>query len=171
MKNPPEYKPFRVAVAVIYIVVTGFICGCLFYSGYRGAQKRMGEPPELAPREAVDPSAMRRCMAELDDLYAELYGKLEATLSSSPARRSSVEWDEWSPDWRTRLLQAGAPCRLSVGDVPGTAEMKVAYDRLFALHRHYTTLAVQFSKEIGPHSDKLHQAMEKARRSVPAAAP
>jgi hypothetical protein len=62
----------------------------------------------------------------------------------------------------------GARCRLDQGDVPDARPLKVAYDRLRALHRHYTTMAVQFSKEIGPHADKLERAMVRARQAIAA---
>jgi len=104
-------------------------------------------------------------------LSTELNDRLDSTLASWPARRSSVEWDDWSPAWRERLLYLGSRCRLEQADVPGTRELADAWRRLSQLHRHYTTLAVQFSKEIGPWADGLHQAMETVRKTVPPPAP
>lgn len=127
----------------------------------------MGTAPEPSKKGTVDVSAMSWCMRELDSLSTELNKTLDATLASWPARRSSVEWEDWSPNWRGRLLNVGARCRLSKGDVSGTAELQLAYQRLSELHRHYTTLAVQFSKEIGPHADALNEAMRRARNSIP----
>ena len=87
-------------------------------------------------------------------------------MGSWPAKRSSVEWEAWSPLWRARLLEVGARCRLVEGDAPGALHLKAVYRGLSELHRHYTTLAVQFSKEIGPHADRLRQSMDLARESL-----
>lgn len=131
----------------------------------------MGRPPPSAPRAEVNAAALQWCMRELDALSTELNRRLDATLASWPARRSSVEWEDWSTEWRERLLGVGARCRLEEGDVPAAAHLREAWRRLGELHRNYTTLAVQFSKETGPYADRLHQAMEKARKSTPPPAP
>lgn len=168
MKNPPEYKPFRTGVIAFYIAFTVFASVCFGLSTGIGAYQRMGRlPPSPAPG-AVDGAALRGCMKELDQLSTELNGRLDATLASWPAKRSSVEWEDWSPAWHQRFLDVGARCRLAEGDVPAAAGLREAWRKLGSLHRHYTTLAVQFSKEIGPNADALHDAMEKARRSMPA---
>jgi hypothetical protein len=171
VKNPPEYRTFRQIVAAIYIAITGVLCVCCIVSTFVGAHARMAVAPAPAPLSQVDDAARLFCMRELDVLSTELNDRLDATLASWPARRSSVEWEDWSPAWRERLLKVAARCRLDEGDAPGTADLRVAFLKLAQLHRHYTTLAVQFSKEIGPYADGLHQAMEKARRSSPVAPP
>jgi hypothetical protein len=169
-KNAQDRWPRR-SVLAAYILVAGFLCTCITVSVYRGARARMAESPPLAPIQSVDRVTLAWCMSQLDALFLEQNERLDATLASQPARRSSVEWEDWSPQWRERLLQVGARCRLSRGDAEGSRKLKAVYDRLLELHRHYTTLAVQFSKEIGPYSDTLHQALEKARESVSHPAP
>jgi hypothetical protein len=168
LKNPPEYKRFRTAVVAVYIVFTALASVGAAVGAGVGAYQRMGKAPPSVSKEQVDGSALHGCMRDLDLLSTELNGRLDATLASWPARRSSVEWEDWSPAWHQRFLDVGAHCRLAEGDVPSTAALREAWDRLGSLHRHYTTLAVQFSKEIGPNADALHDAMEKARKSVPA---
>jgi len=167
VKNPPEYKRYRLGVAVAYFAVTGFAGACLLVSSFQGARARMGIVPEMPPAASVGQAQLVSCFEQLEGLRAELKMQMDATLASSPARLSSSGWDDWSPGWRQRLLNAGAQCRLSVGDVPGSAELKQVYEGLSELHRHYTTLAVQFSKEIGPHSDRLSQAVDRARETLP----
>ena len=171
MKNPPEYKRFRTIVVAVYIAVTVSISILAAISGGLGAYARMGKAPESAPRAEVDANALAGCMSELDLLSTELNRRLDSTLASWPARRSSVEWEDWSPAWQQRLRDVGARCRLEEQDVPAAARLRVAWKRLAQLHRHYTTLAVQFSKEIGPNADALHDAMEQARKSVASPAP
>jgi len=171
VKSPPEYRSFRQVVAAVYIAFAGFFGVCATISSCVGAHARMAVPPAPAPLSEVDGAARTFCMRELDVLSTELNHRLDETLASWPARRSSVEWEDWSPAWRERLLKVGARCRLQQGDAPDTADLAAAWHSLEQLHRQYTTLAVQFSKEIGPFADGLHQAMEKARRSSPAAPP
>ncbi|MGC4114080.1 MAG: hypothetical protein QM765_05360 [Myxococcales bacterium] len=167
MKNPPEYKRFRTGVAAAYVAVAVVSSVCAAVSAGIGAYERMGRPPASVVREKVDAVALAGCMKDLDQLSTELNNRLDATLASWPARRSSVEWEDWSPAWHQRFLDVGAHCRLAEGDVPAAAALREAWSRLGALHRHYTTLAVQFSKEIGPNADALHDAMERARKSMP----
>lgn len=166
MKNPPEYRPFRLALWALYISAALFIVATLAVNGFFLARERMGVGGEPAAVEAVDAAALTACMGELQVLHAELNAQMNQTLGSQPARTGRLQWEDWSPGWRTRLLAVGARCRLETGDVPAAKAIKEAYDRLGLLHRHYTTLAVQFSKEIGPHSEKLFKAMESARKSI-----
>ncbi|MGI5863447.1 MAG: hypothetical protein ACOX6T_15525 [Myxococcales bacterium] len=166
VKNPPEYRPFRLALWALYISAALFIVGTLAVNCFFLSRERMGVGGEPAAVEAVDAAALAGCMSELQVLYAELSGQMNQTIGSQPARSSRLQWEDWSPGWRTRLRAVGARCRLETGDVPGAKAIKEAYDRLGLLHRHYTTLAVQFSKEIGPHADKLYKAMESAQKSI-----
>lgn len=166
MKNPPEYRPLRKALWALYITGAAFCCVCVLVAGLRGALARMGRAPEPAPREAVDAAAVAGCLGELQALHGELNERLNSTIGILPAKRSSAEWEDWSPQWRARRLAVGARCRLEEGDVAVAHPLKEAYERLGQLHRHYTTLAVQFSKETGPHSEALFQAMKKAREAV-----
>lgn len=167
MSNPVEYRPFRRVVTAIYIAVTAYASVCVLVSSCNGAYQRHGVAKAPAPIAEVDAQAVAFCVRELDVLSTELNERLDSTLASWPARRSSVEWDDWSPAWRERLLSLGAKCRLEKADVAGTRELAEAWRRLAQLHRHYTTLAVQFSKEIGPYADGVHQAMEAVRKTAP----
>ncbi len=164
--NPPEYRPFRRAAAALYIAAAVFVGLCILSSGFLGARQRMGVEPAPAPLASVDPPALRRCLIDLEGLFNELNDRMEAALQSSKAHLSSQEWEDWSPGWRQRVLDTGARCRLSPGDVPGSQPVAEAFRRLLELHRHYTTLAVQFSKEIGPFAEQTRQALEQARGAV-----
>lgn len=171
MKNPPEYKRFRLGVVIVYIAVAGYASVCALASTYSGSHRRMGVAPPPAPAAQVDAKALGACMRDLDELSTELNRRLDSTLASWPARRSSVEWEDWSPAWHQKMLDVASRCRLQERDVPAAVDLRDAWTKLWQLHRHYTTLAVQFSKEIGPYADGLHAAMEKARRSTPPAPP
>jgi hypothetical protein len=166
VKNPPEYRAFRFAAWSLYFVATAFACGCLLVSVYSGARERMGQASAVAPVEAVDVSALRGCMHDLDALHAELTEQLDFIRTTPRATQLAGSWEKWSPGWRQRLIATGARCRLTRGDVPGASALKAAYDRLGSLHGHYTTLVTQFAKEIGPISERLQAAMEAARKSV-----
>jgi hypothetical protein len=161
VSEPPKNRPLRVTLWTVYGVATVYFCACLFVGVYWGAHVRLGRPPEPAPLASVDDVARQGCERDLEALYRELNERLEATLLSRPARKSSAEWEEWSPSWRARLLAAGARCRLHEGDAPGTVELHRAFRQLSEVHRHYTTLAVQYAKEIGPFADELHQTMRR----------
>lgn len=161
MSEPPKNRPLRIALWSAYGVATAYFCGFLYLGVYEGAKERLGRSPAPAPLASVDNRALRECARDLEALYRELNERLEATLLSRPARRSSAEWEAWSPSWRSRLLAAGARCRLQQGDVPGSRELRRAFEQLSEVHRHYTTLAVQYAKEIGPFTDELSQTMRR----------
>lgn len=159
MSEPQKNRPLRIALWTAYGVATAYVCAFLCVGVYQGAKERLGRSPPPAALASVDDRARQECGRDLLALYRELNERLEATLLSRPARRSSAEWEKWSPSWRSRLLAAGARCRLQQGDAPGTSELRHAFDQLSEVHRHYTTLAVQYAKEIGPFTDELHQTM------------
>lgn len=161
MSEPPKNRPLRIALWTTYGVATAYLCVFLYLGVYRGARERLGRSPPPAALASVDERAREECGRDLVNLYRELNERLEATLLSRPARKSSAEWEAWSPTWRSRLLAAGARCRLQQGDAPGTRELSRAFDQLSEVHRHYTTLAVQYAKEIGPFTDELHQSMRR----------
>lgn len=164
--SPSAHSKLRLAAWGAFGLVATAICVCALISGYRGAHARMGQAPNPAPRGAVTPEVIGACDRDLEALWKELNARLDATLSSSPARRSGAEWSDWSPGWRTNLLTVGARCRLDAADVPGARPVARVYRGLLALHRHYTTLVYQFSNEIGPHSDRLRREIEAARASM-----
>ncbi len=161
MSDPPKNRLLRAVLWTLYGVATLFVCACLYVGVYLGSRERQGRAPQLAPLASVDAETRRQCARDLGSLYRELNERLEATLFSGPARKSSAEWEQWSPSWRARLVIAGARCRLQKGDAPGTDELRRAFTELSEVHRHYTTLAVQYAKEIGPFTDQLHESMRR----------
>jgi hypothetical protein len=161
VSDPPKNRPLRVVLWSLYGAATVYFCACLYIGVFFGAREQQGRPPPPAPLAGVDERARQQCARDLGELYRELNERLEATLLSRPARKSSAEWEEWSPSWRARLLASGARCRLEQGDAPGTAELRRSFRKLSEVHRHYTTLAVQYAKEIGPFTDELHQSMQR----------
>ena len=163
VEKPSRLRPIRLAVRSVYIALALFVATCISISAFSGARNRMGVEPEPAPLSSVDAAAQRTCLKDLEGLYGELTERLGATLESQQARRSSVEFEDWSPLWRQRMLEVGARCRLGLGDAPGSQVLKEAFEHMLELHRHYTTLAVQFSKEIGPFAEHTRLAMERAQ--------
>lgn len=166
MKSARTRNPIRLFLNLIYVALVAYVAIVLLIGAWKGARAHQGDRPAPAPRAEVDAVARAACLAELESLYAELRLRLEALFVSLPARQSSVAWEAWSPAWRARLLGVNARCRLDENDVPEAAPLRAAYLGLSRLHRHYTTLSVQFSQEIGPYSDQLNEAMERARASI-----
>ena len=166
MKTARKRSPVRLVLNLTYVALVAYVAVVLLAGAWKGARAHQGERPRPAPREQVDAAARQSCLADLESLYAELRLRLEALFVSLPARQSSVEWEAWSPAWRTRLLDVSARCRLDENDVPEAAPLTAAYEGLIRLHQHYTTLSVQFSKEIGPYSDQLNAAMDNAREAI-----
>lgn len=166
VKNPPEYKKFRAAGWAIYLLLACWVCGGLYVYVYLGARARQGVVPDMPAAGSVDAANLTACMDGLESLHGQLHTQIQTLIRTRPVEAGRVAWEEWSPGWRAKLLEVGARCRLEVGDVPGSRNLKVAFDRLKAVHRQYTTMVTQYSKEIGPHIDSLDLAMKQARESV-----
>lgn len=167
MDKHPVKNPVKAAFNGIYVAAIAFMAFVLIAGAVRGARAHQGERPQPAAASEVDRAAARACLADLEKLDAELRERMDAVFSATPARRSSeTEWETWSPQWRTRLMQVSARCRLDENDAPESMPLNGAYQGLIRAHRLYTTLTVQFAQGIGPTIDQLNVSMEQARQAL-----
>ncbi len=167
MEKHPAKNPVKAVFNGIYVAVIAFVAFVLIAGAVRGARAHQGERPEPAAPAEVDRAAARACLADLEKLDGELRERMDAVFSATPARRSSeTEWETWSPQWRARLLQVSARCRLDENDAPEAMPLRDAYQGLIRAHRLYTTLTVQFAQGIGPTIDQLNVSMDKARKAL-----
>ena len=167
MEKHPVKNPVKAVFNGIYVAVIAFTAFVLIAGAGRGARAHPGERPEPVKAADVDRAAARACLADLEKLDAELRERMDAVFSATPARRSSeTEWETWSPQWRTRLMQVSARCRLDEHDAPESLPLIDAYQGLIRAHRLYTTLTVQFAQGIGPTIDQLNVSMDKAKKAL-----
>lgn len=167
MKKLPLKNPVKNAFNGLYVAFIAFFAFVLISGAVKGARRHQGVRPDAAPVSSVDAAAVASCLSDMERLDAELRERMNAVFSATPARHSSeTEWETWSPQWRTRLMEVSARCRLDENDVPAAAPLHGAYEGLVRAHRLYTTLSVQFAQGIGPTADQLEAAMKAARQAV-----
>ncbi len=150
----------------MYLLLACWVCGGLYVYVYLGARARQGVVPDMPEAGTVDAANLSACMTGLEALNTQLHEQISKLVETRPVSAGRAGWEEWSPGWRAELLKIGAQCRLEAGDVPGSSKLKLAFEKLTSVHRQYTTLVTQYSKEIGPHLDSLDEAMGQARESV-----
>jgi len=152
----PRYRPFRVAVLGVYLVVVSLFCILITASVARSvwAMSPRREPVRtatLAPEACVE-----RASALLDEMEA----RRRALTGITPASLADTSWMSFRVEWLERLRQAESSCGV---DAPDRKEIGALFRQLEHLEDLYTTSAVQYCGEIGPALDRFHRMMAAAR--------
>lgn len=167
MKKIPLHNPVKTAFNGLYVAFLAYLAVVLISGAVKGARHHQGIRPPPAPIFSVDSNAVASCLDSMEQLAGELRARMDAVFSATPARHGSeTEWETWSPDWRTKLMEVSARCRLDENDAPAAAPLHAPYAALIQAHRLYTTLSVQFSQGIGPTADQLEAALKAARKTL-----
>jgi hypothetical protein len=151
----PRYRPFRVAVLAVYLVVVAVFCILITASVARSVQAMSPrrEPVHtatLAPEACVD-----RALGLLDEMEA----RRRALTGITPASRADTTWMSFRVEWLERLRQAESSCGV---DARERRELADLFRQLEHLEDLYTTSAVQYSGEIGPALDRFHRMVARA---------
>ena len=152
----PRYRPFRVAVIGVYLVVVSVFCLLVTASVARSvlAMSPRREPVRTA---TLAPEA---CAERASELLAEMESQRRALTGITPASRADRSWMSFRVEWLDRLRQAERSCGV---DAPDRKELAELFGQLEHLEDLYTTSAVQYSGEIGPALDRFHRMMARAR--------
>lgn len=168
MARDPRFRPFRIALWVVYLTVVALAVGLTV----RSVVKSLRGPPRpsvtLPTRAAV-----RVCLTELEGLNREQHEhawKLGSDLAEGgdPMRR----WQAWSREWEQRLDDLSSRCRLDADDrsYPGRPELAGARDAVLRVHRGYTLQVNRFAQEqMGlalDAADALHAAQAAVERAA-----
>lgn len=152
--RPPEYRPFRIALYVLYGVVVTLLCGLLL----RGVIADLYLRPLKAGIEPRPPA--RVCVEDLDRLYRQLAARLGGApaLPLGNAEAAQRELDAWERAWDDDVNAFGARCT-------GTsAAIDVALERIEDLRRHLARCGDE-----GRDGDaEVRLSLELARREVAA---
>ncbi len=154
----PRYRPFRVAVLGVYLVVVSVFALLITVSVVRSVRS-------MSPRrEPVRTATLDReaCAARASSLLDELEGRRRALTGITPASRADVSWMSFRVEWLDRLRQAERSCGV---DAPDRKDLAELFRQLEHLEDLYTTSAVQYSGEIGPALDRFHRMVTRAREA------
>jgi len=150
----PRYRPFRVAVLLVYLVVVSLFCILITYSVARSVRS-------MSPRrEPVRTSTLDRaaCGARAASLLDELEGQRRSLTGIVPASTADASWMSFRVEWLDRLRQAERSCGVGA---PDRADLRRLFRELEHLEDLYTTSAVQYAGEIAPALDGFRRSLAK----------
>ncbi len=168
MARDPRYRPFRIALWVVYLLVVAVSVGL----AVRSIVKNLRAPHRPAA-EGVLPTraALRVCVNELEALHRE-QNQRAWRLGDEIAEGESVErWQTWSKDWEQRVDDLSDRCRLDASDPDpqgfgGRAELARARDAVLGLHRGYAAEVNRFAQQEADLARAASDALEAARAAL-----
>lgn len=167
MARDPRYRPFRIALWVVYLTVVAVSIGLTVASivkSLRGPPR----PSAVVPTRA----AVRVCLTELEALHRE-QGERAWRLGSELA--DGVEavrrWQLWSLEWEQRLEDLAGRCRLDAkdreaGGFDARPELAAARDAVLRVHRGYSLQINRFAQEQASLARSAAEALQAARGAV-----
>ncbi len=168
MARDPRYRPFRIALWVVYLLVVGVSVGL----AVRSIVKNLRAPHRPAAVGILPTrAAMRVCINELEVLHREQNTRAWR-LGDEIAEGESIErWQTWSRDWEQRVDDLADRCRLDASDPDpqgfgGRVELARARDAVLALHRAYAAQVNRFAQEEADLARAASDALEAARSAL-----
>jgi hypothetical protein len=174
MARDPRFRPFRIALWVVYLTVVALAVTLTI----RSIVKSLRGPPRPSATLPTR-AAVRVCLTELEALHREQNERAwrlgaELTEGADAVRR----WQVWSREWEQRLDDLSSRCRLDTegrgpADFPGRGELAGARDDVLRVHRGYTLQVNRFAQEQASTVQAAAQSLKAAAAAVsrPAAAP
>jgi hypothetical protein len=168
MARDPRFRPFRIALWVVYLAVVAVAVVLTI----RSVVKSLRGPPRPS---ATLPSraAVRVCLVELEGLNREQNERAwklgsDQAEGSDPVRR----WQVWSREWEERLDDLSSRCRLDTeGEgFPGRGELASARDAVLRVHRGYTLQVNRFAQEQATLSREAAESLHAAQAAIDRAA-
>jgi hypothetical protein len=164
----PRYRPFRVALWAIYLLVVGVSVGL----AVRSIVKSLREPARPVA-EGVLPTraALRVCVNELEALHREQSDRAWRLGDDLAAGDAVERWHVWALAWELRVRDLGERCHLDA-DTPGPqefggrAELARARDAVLAVHRAYAAQVNRFAQEEANLARAAADALREARAAL-----
>ncbi|HET8542534.1 MAG TPA: hypothetical protein VFL83_21850 [Anaeromyxobacter sp.] len=168
MARDPRYRPFRIALWVVYLLLVAVSVGL----AVRSIVKNLRAPHRPAAAGALPTrAALRVCVNELEALHREQNTRAWR-LADEVAEGESVErWQAWSRDWEQRVDDLADRCRLDAGDPDpqgfgGRVELSRAREAVLTLHRAYAAQVNRFAQEEADLARAASDALEDARAAL-----
>ncbi len=164
----PRYRPFRIALWVVYLLVVGIAVGLTI----RSIVKNLRAPHRPAAAGVLPTrAALRVCVQELEALHREQSDRAWQ-LGDEIAEGEAVErWQVWAREWEQRVDDLGDRCRLDAGDPDpqgfgGRTELARARDAVLAVHRAYAAQVNRFAQEEADLARAAADALSEARAAL-----
>jgi hypothetical protein len=172
MARDPRYRPFRIALWIVYLSVVAISIGLTIRSVVRNLRGE-AHPSETLPTRTT----VRVCLAELEALNREQHERTWRIGTELAGGADAVQrWTTWSREWEQRLDDLQDRCRLDVADDPKTyperKELAAARDAVLKLHRGYVLQVNRFALDEAELSREADAALRAAHSAVtPSGAP
>jgi hypothetical protein len=164
----PRYRPFRIALWAIYLLVVGVSVGI----AVRSIVKSLREPPRpVADGVLPTRAALRVCVNELEALHREQSDRAWRLGDDLTTGDAVERWQVWARAWELRVRDLGERCRLDVEEpdpqgFPGGAELARARDAVLAVHRAYAAQVDRFAREEAHLARTAAVALREARAAL-----
>lgn len=168
MARDPRYRPFRIALWAVYLVVVAVSVGL----AVRSIVKHLREPHRPAAAGALPTrAAMRVCVNELEALHREQNTRAWRLADEISEGEAVERWQVWARGWEQRVEDLADRCRLDASDPDpqgfgGRAELARARDAVLALHRAYAAQVNRFAQEEAVLARGASAALEDARSAL-----
>jgi hypothetical protein len=168
MARDPRFRPFRIALWIVYLTVVAVAIGLTV----RSVVKNLRGPPRpsvtLPTRAAV-----RVCVTELEALNRD-QNEHAWRLGSDLAEGADAvrRWQSWSREWEQRLDDLSSRCRLDTEDqgYPGRGELAAARDAVLRVHRGYMLQVNRFAQEQAGLARDAAESLRTAQAAIDRAA-
>jgi hypothetical protein len=164
----PRYRPFRIALWVIYLLVVGLSSGLAIRSIVKNLR---GPSPAVADGELPTRAALRVCVTELEALHRE-QNERAWRLGTDAGEGDAVQrWQVWSREWEQRVRDLAERCHIEGAAPPpaefgGLEELARARDAVLAVHRGYAAQVGRFAQEEATLARAAAAALREARSAL-----
>jgi hypothetical protein len=162
----PRYRPFRLALWVVYLGILALALAVLVSSVVRHLRGPHRPPPSA---ELPTRAALRVCATELESLQREQNAQAWRLSEEVGEGDAIARWETWSREWEQRVDDLSDRCRLDVGEgdlQAGRAALGHARDAVLALHRAYRAQVNRFAQEDAELAAGALRALGAARDEV-----
>lgn len=163
----PRYRPFRVALWIVYLGVIAISLGVVVTSIVRHLRG-----PHRPPATDALPTrmALRVCVGELESLGREQNQRAWRLGEDMGEGDAVARWEEWARGWEQRLDDLSDRCRVDAGasdpQASGRAELARARDAVLALHRAYRAQVNRFAQEDADLARDAARALQAAHEAA-----
>jgi hypothetical protein len=165
VSRDPRYRPFRVALWVIYFCVLALALVVVIGS----IARNLRGPHRPAPTGALPTrAALRVCVTELEALHREQNERAWRFAEEVGHGDAVARWELWARDWEQRVDDLADRCRLDAGEPDpqgfgGREELSRARDAVLSVHRAYRAQVNRFAREDADLARAAESALRTAR--------
>jgi hypothetical protein len=164
----PRYRPFRLALWVVYFVVVTVAITVVVTSVVRNLR---GPHRPAATGALPTRAALRVCVSELEGLHRE-QNERAWRIADEVGEGDAIErWQLWARGWEQRVDDLADRCRLDADDPDpqgfgGRDQLRQARAAVLSLHRAYRAQVNRFAQEEAELARSATRALRAAREAA-----